>query len=93
MKSVGPGATRESNPRPEMVSANVPCVSSHARTQRLQTMHFDESNVKYGLLSSLPSARWFSPSVPYRTSRSPTVPATSCNSQSPLAAQVRQSSG
>ena len=34
-----PGETRESNPRPEMVSANVPCVSSQARTQRLQTMH------------------------------------------------------
>ena len=31
-----------------MVSANVPCTSSHARTQREHTMHFDESNVKYG---------------------------------------------
>ena len=36
-------------PRPSMVSANVPCTSSHARTQREQTMHFEESNVKYGL--------------------------------------------
>ena len=24
---------------PQMVSANVPCISSQARTQRLQTMH------------------------------------------------------
>jgi hypothetical protein len=39
-------ATRESKPRPSIVSANVPCVSSQARTQRLHTMHFDESNVK-----------------------------------------------
>ena len=36
-------ATREAKPRPSMVSANVPWVSSHARTQRLQTMHFDGS--------------------------------------------------
>ncbi|KAF1052727.1 MAG: hypothetical protein GAK34_01184 [Delftia tsuruhatensis] len=34
-----PAVTRDSNPRPEMVSAKVPCVSSQARTQRLQTMH------------------------------------------------------
>ena len=34
-----PGETRESKPRPEIVSAKVPCVSSQARTQRLQTMH------------------------------------------------------
>jgi hypothetical protein len=32
-------ATRDSNPRPPMVSANVPCTSSQARTQREQTMH------------------------------------------------------
>ncbi|MCY1383538.1 hypothetical protein D9M69_716760 [compost metagenome] len=38
-----PGDTRESKPLPEIVSANVPCVSSQARTQRLQTMHFDGS--------------------------------------------------
>src|SRR5438445_12946446 len=38
-----PAETRASKPRPEIVSANVPCVSSHARTQRLQTMHFDAS--------------------------------------------------
>ena len=34
-----PGDTRDSKPRPLMVSAKVPCVSSQARTQRLQTMH------------------------------------------------------
>ena len=38
-----PGDTRLSKPRPAMVSANVPCVSSQARTQREQTMHFDGS--------------------------------------------------
>ena len=38
-KSVPPGDTRLSKPRPVMVSANVPCTSSQARTQRLQTMH------------------------------------------------------
>ena len=43
MKSVGPAATRESKPRPAIVSAKVPCTSSQARTQRLQTMHFDGS--------------------------------------------------
>src|SRR5262245_42503589 len=41
--SAMPGDTRLSKPRPEIVSANVPCVSSHARTQRLQTMHFEAS--------------------------------------------------
>ena len=41
-----PADTRESKPRPEMVSANVPWVSSQARTQRLQTMHLDGSKVK-----------------------------------------------
>ena len=35
-----PGATRLLKPRPSIVSANVPCTSSQARTQRLQTMHF-----------------------------------------------------
>ena len=38
-----PGETRLSKPRPEMVSAKVPCTSSQARTQREQTMHFDGS--------------------------------------------------
>ena len=30
--------TREANPRPSIVSANVPCTSSHARTHREHTM-------------------------------------------------------
>ena len=34
-----PAVMRDSKPRPLIVSANVPCVSSQARTQRLQTMH------------------------------------------------------
>jgi hypothetical protein len=34
-----PGETRLSKPLPSMVSANVPCTSSQARTQREQTMH------------------------------------------------------
>src|SRR5262245_28125051 len=38
-----PALTRDSKPRPEIVSAKVPCVSSQARTQRLQTMHLDGS--------------------------------------------------
>src|SRR5262245_58802731 len=41
-----PAETRLPNPRPSMVSANVPCVSSQARMQRLQTMHFDGSYAK-----------------------------------------------
>ncbi len=41
--SLMPADTRLSKPRPEIVSANVPCTSSHARTQRLQTMHFEGS--------------------------------------------------
>src|SRR6202012_4846619 len=86
-------ATRDSKPREAMVSANVPCVSSHARTQRLQTMHFDGSYVKYGFDSSFLSFRWFAPSKPKRTWPKPVTPAMSCNSQSPLAGQVRQSSG
>ena len=35
-----PGDTAEAKPRASMVSANVPCTSSQARTQREQTMHF-----------------------------------------------------
>ena len=37
-KSVPPGVIRESKPRPDTVSAKVPCVSEQARTQREQTM-------------------------------------------------------
>src|SRR5688572_5774557 len=40
--------TRDSRPRPWMVNANVPCVSSQARTQREQTMHRESSDWKYG---------------------------------------------
>ena len=38
-KSVPPAVIRESNPRPETVSAKVPCTSEQARTQREHTMH------------------------------------------------------
>ncbi len=38
--------TFESKPRPSMVSANVPWISSQARTHREQAMHDDESKVK-----------------------------------------------
>ena len=55
------GLTFDSKPRPWIVSANVPCTSSHARTQREQTMHLLGSNVKYGLLLSFFASRWFSP--------------------------------
>src|SRR3954467_12611245 len=56
-----PAETRDSKPRPEMVSANVPCVSSQARTQRLHTMHLLASKVKYGLDVSFFASRWFLP--------------------------------
>ena len=52
MKDVPDDETRASNPRFSIVNAKVPCISSQARTQRLQTMHSVESKVKYGLLSS-----------------------------------------
>ena len=39
-------ATLEPKPRPWMVSARVPCVSSQARTQREQTMHRSGLKVK-----------------------------------------------
>src|ERR1700742_3023537 len=57
-----PAATFDMKPRPWMVSANVPCTSSQARTQREQTMHFEDSKVKYGLEASVGFLRWFSPS-------------------------------
>src|SRR5664279_4729233 len=56
-----PGDTCDSKPRPEIVNANVPCVSSQARTQRLHTMHLLASKVKYGLDSSFFASRWFLP--------------------------------
>src|ERR1700689_5162014 len=43
-----PGEITDENPRPSIVSAKVPCTSSHARTHREHTMHFDGSKVKYG---------------------------------------------
>ncbi|MFM7212303.1 MAG: hypothetical protein ACKOYQ_09940 [Actinomycetota bacterium] len=36
----------DSKPRPTMVSARVPWISSHARTHRLHTMHLDSSKEK-----------------------------------------------
>src|SRR5262245_26444533 len=57
-----PAETWLANPRASIVSANVPCTSSQARTQREHTMHFEGSKVKYGLDSSLVRPRWFSPS-------------------------------
>ena len=44
--SSAPADTLDSKPRPSMVSANVPWVSSQARTQRLQTMHLPGSKVE-----------------------------------------------
>src|SRR5512145_1134089 len=44
--SICPGEIWEANPRPSIVSAKVPWVSSQARTQRLQTMHLLGSKVK-----------------------------------------------
>src|ERR1700691_1688567 len=40
-----PAETAEAKPRPLMVSANVPCTSSQARTQREQRMHLEGSKV------------------------------------------------
>ena len=60
--SPAPADTFESKPRPSMVSANVPWISSQARTQREQAMHLDGSKSKYGLLWSTTASRWFSPS-------------------------------
>src|SRR5688572_32588223 len=50
--------TRDSMPRPSMVSANVPCVSSQARTQREQAMQRSLSKRKYGLLASSGFGVW-----------------------------------
>ncbi len=41
-----PAETFEPKPRPSMVSANVPCTSSQARTQREQAMHLLGSKSK-----------------------------------------------
>src|SRR5262245_36704606 len=61
-KSSPPAETFESKPRPSMVSANVPCTSSQARTQREHTMHLLASKSKYGFDESVGASRWFSPS-------------------------------
>src|SRR5690349_18472441 len=45
-KSVPPADTLDAKPRPSMVSAKVPCTSSHARTHREHTMHLDGSKLK-----------------------------------------------
>ncbi len=45
-KSVPPALIFESKPRPSTVSANVPWMSVHARTQREQTMQEEESKEK-----------------------------------------------
>ncbi len=58
---LAPAATREPKPRPSITSAKVPCTSSQARTQREHTMHFDDSNVKYGFEVSFSRPRWLSP--------------------------------
>ena len=52
-----PAETLDSKPRPSIVNAKVPCTSSQARTQREQTMHFEASNWKYGLLASTGASR------------------------------------
>ncbi len=53
--------TLESKPRPWMVRAKVPCVSSQARTQREHTMHSSGSKAKYGLLTSFACGRCSAP--------------------------------
>ncbi len=52
-----PALTFEPKPRPVIVSAKVPCISSQARTQREQTMHLAGSKVKYGFDLSLCASR------------------------------------
>ena len=66
--------TRESMPRPSMVSANVPCVSSQARTQREQTMHRSLSKRKYGLLASTAFGVWRSRAVAAPAKRDAPMP-------------------
>src|SRR6188768_364561 len=59
--------TFDPKPRPSIVSANVPCTSSHARTQREQTMQSELSKAKYGLLVSRSGSRR-APAMPYGVS-------------------------
>ena len=44
--AAAPALTCDAKPRPAIVSANVPCTSSQARTQREQTMHLAGSKAK-----------------------------------------------
>jgi formate dehydrogenase major subunit len=60
--SPAPADTLESKPRPSMVSANVPWISSQARTHREHAMHLDGSKSKYGLLWSMTASKWLAPS-------------------------------
>ena len=85
--------TFDANPRPWIVSANVPWVSSHARTHREQAMHIVWSKVKYGLLVSFGRPWWLAPLRPYRVSVTSSSSAMSCSSQWPLAGQLTQSRG
>ena len=62
-----PADTWLSKPRPLIVSAKVPCVSSQARTQRLHTMHLLGSKVKYGFDSSFVACVWCAPATPSTT--------------------------
>ncbi len=55
--SPAPAATLDAKPRPSMVRAKVFCTSSHARTQREQTMQRAGSNWKYGLDASISECR------------------------------------
>src|SRR6185436_10710460 len=79
--------TFDSKPRPWIVSANVPCTSSHARTQREHTMQSSGLKPKYGLLVS-----WFASAsagdsgqcvapCAYELVVMPTAAAMSCSSQ------------
>ena len=45
-RSLAPALIALSKPRPSTVSAKVPWMSAHARTQREQTMHEAGSNAK-----------------------------------------------
>src|SRR5512145_2322803 len=76
-------ATRDANPRPSIVSANVPWVSSQARTQREQTMQRFGSNAKYGLLASIAIPACAAPPLPYGEPVTPCCAAMLSSSQCP----------
>ena len=85
--SSGAGRRPASRSRgPAIVSANVPCTSSQARTQREQTMHFARIEVEVRVAECpCRRPRWFSPLVAVAHVAQPDLPAMSCSSQSPLA--------